>query len=587
MPRLVIASLLVATAFGSLAAQQPTQTVTPGQTTQPGQVPPAPSTRMPPRVLRPGELPPKGTARIRGQVVAGDTGAPIRRAQVRAMSMEARGGGVTSTNTEGFFEIKDLPAGRYTIMATKGGYVSIQYGQRRPGEQGTPLELSDAQLADKVNFTMPRGGVIGGQITDDSGDPVSGTSVAALRYTFIGGTRRLVPAPSEGSNDRTDDQGMFRLYGLPPGDYIVSATNRMGMFSQADVNNTEAEAYAPTYFPGTSSLAEAVRVPLGSGQQQTGTNFSLIIARLSRIKGRALNSRGEPAARGMVMMMPADSSIAPFALGITSNAQVGADGAFQIPNVAPGRYNLSIRPMGQSSATDEFGSLSITVGSEDIDDLVITTTPGAVARGSIVTDDGSAPGFRADQVQIFANSPDPMMGMPVGNNMARVNDDYTFEFASLFERRLIRAGLPSTTGWYFKAVYHDGADVTDAGIDFTSAKSVDGLQIVLTQKTTDLSGLVIDARGKPVLDATVIVFPASRDRWARYTRTARPDTEGRYRFRSLPPDDAYFIIAVQGLQDGQAGDPDFLGRAREAAKAFSLAEGESKTVDVGLSILQP
>jgi len=70
---------------------------------------------------------------IKGQVTAGGTGAPVRRAQVRAMSMEARGGGVTSTDNNGLFEIKDLPAGRHTIMVTKGGFAPAQFGQRRPG----------------------------------------------------------------------------------------------------------------------------------------------------------------------------------------------------------------------------------------------------------------------------------------------------------------------------------------------------------------------------------------------------------------------------------------------------------------------
>ena len=57
--------------------------------------------------------------------------------------------------------------------------------------------------------------------------------------------------------------------------------------------------------------------------------------------------------------------------------------------------------------------------------------------------------------------------------------------------------------------------------------------------------------------------------------------------RSLRPDEAYLIIAVQGLQDGQAGDPEFLARVREEARAFSLAEGETKSVDVKLSAIQP
>ena len=126
-------------------------------------------------------------------------------------------------------------------MVTKGGFVQAQFGQRRPGEPGTPIDLGDGQTAEKVNFQLSRGGVISGRIVDDGGEPVSGTQVAAMRYQFIGGTRRLVPGGSEGGTDRTDDQGGFRLYGLPPGDYYVSANNRNNMLMMPGMNNTEAD----------------------------------------------------------------------------------------------------------------------------------------------------------------------------------------------------------------------------------------------------------------------------------------------------------------------------------------------------------
>src|SRR5688500_20220625 len=91
---------------------------------------------MPARPLRPGETPPKGTAVIKGQVLAGGTGAPVRRAQVRAMSMEGRGGGVTSTDSNGSFEIKDLAAGRYNVKVMKGGYSHATFVHRRHGVRG-------------------------------------------------------------------------------------------------------------------------------------------------------------------------------------------------------------------------------------------------------------------------------------------------------------------------------------------------------------------------------------------------------------------------------------------------------------------
>ena len=568
------------------------QATTPGQPTT--AQPPQPSStpqRMPVRPLRPGETPPKGTGVLKGQVMA-STGTPVRRAQVRAMSMEGRGGGVTSTDNEGRFEIKELPAGRFNISASKGGFVTGQFGQRRPGDPGTPIELSEGQIAEKVNFTLSRGSVISGKIVDDGGEPVSGTQVSAMRYAFVAGARRLVPGNGEGGNDRTDDQGSFRLYGLPPGDYFISANNRSGMMMvEQNINNTEADGFAPTYFPGTPNLSEASRITVKAGQEMSGANFALIVARMARIKGRALNSRGEPMTNGMLMLMPADPLMGMnFGMNM-SNARVAGDGSFQFASIAPGRYNLQVRPNGMPGANSEFASIAVTVGNEDIDNLIVSTSLGAVAHGTITTDDGSAPSFRHDQVQIFPQSMDPTT-VTMGGGPGKVNEDYSFEMTSLSDRRLIRAffnNVPNAT-WFMKAVLFDGEDVTDKGIDFQPGRNYEGLQIVFTQKITDLSGLVTDDRNRPVIDATVVLFPTNRDLWtfgSRYIRTARPDTNGRYNFRTMPPSDDYMVIAVQNLESGQGSDPDFLSRAIEEAKRLSLAEGETKAVDIKLSKFVP
>ena len=121
-------------------------------------------------------------------------------------------------------------------------------------------------------------------MVDDGGEPVAGTQVTAMRFQFMSGTRRLVPAGSEGRSDRTDDQGGFRLYGLPPGDYFVSASNRNNNFMMAGVNNTEQDGFAPTYYPGTPNVDEATRVTLKAGQEMSGANFALIVARMARVQ---------------------------------------------------------------------------------------------------------------------------------------------------------------------------------------------------------------------------------------------------------------------------------------------------------------
>ena len=103
------------------------------QAPQPGQQVQSPSQpqRMPARPLRPGETPPKGTAVLKGQVLAAGTGAPVRRAQVRAMSMEGRGGGVTSTDAQGNYEIKELPAASTWPLIT-----AVPFGGVSPGRSG-------------------------------------------------------------------------------------------------------------------------------------------------------------------------------------------------------------------------------------------------------------------------------------------------------------------------------------------------------------------------------------------------------------------------------------------------------------------
>ena len=84
--------------------------------------------------------------------------------------------------------------------------------------------------------------------------------------------------------------------------------------------------------------------------------------------------------------------------------------------------------------------MPLTVGNDDIDNLIVTTHVGAIARGVVVTDDGSPPPFRGEQVQIF---PQPMDGMPMMMPPGRtgINDDYTFEVTGLFDRRLLRASI--------------------------------------------------------------------------------------------------------------------------------------------------
>ena len=105
------------------------------------------------------------------------------------------------------------------------------------------------RTADKILVALPRGSVISGRVSDEFGEPVANAVVSAMRYGYAAGARRLMPAPGQNSRDTTDDQGQFRLFGLPPGEYIVSATLR-ALAGRGDRSSAENTGYAPTYYPG-------------------------------------------------------------------------------------------------------------------------------------------------------------------------------------------------------------------------------------------------------------------------------------------------------------------------------------------------
>jgi protocatechuate 3,4-dioxygenase beta subunit len=540
--------------------------------------------QMPPRDGRQVEAP-RGTSILRGSVVAADSGAPIRRAQVR-ISGQGVPSRLATTDDRGRFEIKELPSGRYTVTASKGGFVTLQYGQRRPSESGTPLDLGDAQVLDRLVIGLPRGSVIGGRITDEFGEPVANAVVSAMRYGYSAGARRLLPGSGSNSRDTTDDQGQFRLFGLSPGDYLVSAAYRSG----GEVTDPAGEptGYAPTYYPGTPTLADAQRVSVAIGQELTGVTFALVATRLVRVSGAVINAEGQPAMGGMVALVPASArTTGRPAMTQMATTPVDGSGQFRLTNVVPGRYTLHVGsgrgPRAfQGGGAGQFGRAEITVGTDDLDGVVVVTGYGARVSGQVITDTGAAPSIRPQQVQVGARSADPDLSLPgaVGQQV-RVNADWSFEINGLFDARYVRTQLPP--GWTLKAVLLNGQDITDTPVIFPPGQSVSGMQIVISEKSTTVTGRVTDIAGTAITDATIVVLPADESLWmyqSRFVRTARPDQDGQFQILGLPAYERYLAVPVQGLEDGQAGDPEFLARVRALGTSFSLNEGEARVVDL-------
>ena len=93
----------------------------------------------------------KSSGVIRGRITSLDTGKPLRRAQVRLIDeMSPLTPRTASTSTDGRYEFRDVAPGRYTLRVERSGYLALTYGQRRPGEQGRPLEIGRASCRERV-----------------------------------------------------------------------------------------------------------------------------------------------------------------------------------------------------------------------------------------------------------------------------------------------------------------------------------------------------------------------------------------------------------------------------------------------------
>lgn len=409
---------------------------------------------------------PAGTASISGTVTVSGSGQPARKARVSLTGAGLRSGRTTIADDAGRFVFVALPAGRYTVRVSKPGHVNVSYGQRRPDSPGTPIPVNEGQRLE-IQLQLPRGGVITGTVLDEHGEAIPGTPVRVLRYAMQSGQRTLQQAGS-GS---TDDRGIYRIYGLQPGDYIVAATPRNTTnFPQiaalqaemaalrdrveaaAPVNAAAARlraerlavgwesllptddavaGYAPVYYPGTTAPAGAATVTVGVGEEKVGVDFSLQLVPVARVEGVVASTAGEAAQNIQVTLVNLGDALPGVGSG---SARPDDAGRFSIPNVAPGQYlvvargTIGARGRGgrgrgqlaqlagrgpgaagraEADAVRLWAMTEVSVDGQNVSNLVLTLQPGTTMTGRLVFEGTAAVPSDLSQVRVTAQPADP------------------------------------------------------------------------------------------------------------------------------------------------------------------------------------
>lgn len=535
--------------------------------------------------------PPVPAGVIAGRVVAADTGRPIKRARVLASAPELPDARGVLTDDDGAYELSALPAGRYSIHVSKAGFISLAYGQRRPLQAGTPLQLGDGQQLKGVDFRLPKGGVVSGHILDENSDPMVGAMVRVLRYEYMQGDRRMVPVGTA----QTDDRGEYRVWGLNPGDYYVSVLVRdfgggrfrgprgfgggnIAAFMSTGGEENEPLGYAPTYYPGTTSAGDARTVTVGLSQEVLGIDFNVQLVRTARVSGRVVNPDGSPTSSGSVSLVP-DGVRSQAA--ITYGARIDWDGAFAIPSVPPGRY--LVRARGNDAETPQYASAPVTVAGADMT-INLALAASATLTGMVVFQGQQTVAGNPGSIRISAVPADQAPFGPTPNARVEKNGRFTLDGIASGAHFIRSANAPR--GWALKSVTIDGRDVTDTPIEVRSGQSVGGAVVTFTNNLTQISGTVTDGNGNPVTDDTVLAFPLDTSLWrplSRQIMTTRPDQNGHYVLRGLPPGE-YYVATVDPAEAGEWFEPAFLDEQRVNAARVSLTEGDAKTQDFRIAV---
>ena len=595
-----------------------------------------------PRDARGNAALPEGTGSISGAVVVPGSGQPARRARVTLNAADGGGSRTAMTDDEGRYAFTNLAAGRYNVSASKTGHVGVTYGQTRPGRPGTPIQLAEGQRF-AADLQLPRGSVITGTVVDEYGEANAGTQVRVLRYVMQGGRRTL----QQSGNGTTDDRGIYRVYGLQPGEYIVSAVPRNAgpaldvarlqtelasvreriataagdaaiarelatrasmLQSQLPQAEEQATGYAPVYFPGTVSATQAGAVTLNIGEERGNVDFQLVRVPLAHIEGTVVNSTGSPTDNVQITLTDAAPSV-PGA--ITMGVRADTEGRFRLTNVPPGSYRLvaraavtqpgagtsgqapgpfggrGARPLGpQSTAVRLWGSVDVPVEGRNLTNVIVTLQQGLTVSGRLAFQGAAAQPQDLTRIRVNLTPADPAgPGGPPQNAVGTVDASGKFTIASVIPGlyRLNAGGVGS--GWFLESAIVDGQDTLDFPFEVKPGASPSGATITFTDRQPQLTGTITNQRGQPAPEQTLIIYPADERYWVPQSRRIRSTRPSTDGQFTFTgiPAGDYKIVAMVDVEPGAWFDPAFLQQVDAASTRVTIGDGEKKVQNLQIS----
>jgi hypothetical protein len=529
---------------------------------------------------------------ITGRVV-NDSGQPVANASVYFNKVGARPGpgNTTGTDEQGNFRADDLANGAYVVSASVPGFVSA-YDETEPQYY---------RVGDSVTLTMTKGGVITGTVTNSLGEPVVAARVRAIRVREIDG--RPVRALSFANERATDDRGIYRLYSLRSGAYIVAVTGQ-SMFNFGGPPSLY-EGNAPTYYP-SSTRDTAVEVTVRAGDEASSIDIRYRGERGHAVSGTLAGAiEGGPQTSGISVTLAHASS------GMIEAQEFvmlrDKSRSFALYGVPDGEYDVMAR---RGFDTDSAASLPrrVTVKGGDVTGLELTLAPVGGIAGNIILETLKESERKPEcndkrlsmieEIVITARR-DDKDGKDKQRTMSRAdgspNDKGEFTLSNL------RAGLfriqPRLPGesWYVRSINLiapatgkskvAARDAARTGLQLNQGERMTGLTITVAEGAASITGKLLPAKEGQAITSQIRVHlapaePEMAEDALRYRETLA-GSDATFTLANLSPG-RYYILAKEASEAGSNEDGPRPAAWDQTARAAIRREAEAANQTVEL-----
>jgi hypothetical protein len=428
----------------------------------------------------------------------------------------------------------------------------------------------------EIFFKLVPAAVISGRVFNEDGEPEPNASVLASRETYQEGHRTLTQV----TGVQTDDLGAFRIFGLAPGRYFVSAMqwnwekiDGDREFSGSGGEPKSEQGVTKTYYSGTTDFSRASAINVTEGDEIPGTDIALKQVTLHRIRGRVLNEVNHKPGQEVQLVAVPRSNQPEWSLGGHADVKK-ADGSFEISGLLPGPYVLFGFWFDPNERKAYSAAQRIEVGDSDIEGVLLTIGAGGVAQGRVVWE--GKPSTDGGQLTV-TTSPVNASFFPVA--AAQVDANHQFTLKDLMEGDLNVRVEGASKDCYIKQMFFGQTLVKDDVIGATKGTNP-ALEITISARGARVQGAVTDKDGLPAAGVWVVAVPdEARRTLLRLFKAQTTDQYGRFDLHGLAPGE-YKLFVWDEVEEHAWEDGEFLRPFEARGTKIEVRDEDSATLNL-------